>query len=82
MLHSKRSPSHLPEHPSAGIGTFHITGLPRFRRAGPSTSLDKSAAQGLLNCWRDDTMRESKCQTLKPGGRLELAQQTRERTIE
>jgi hypothetical protein len=55
-----RLPSHLPEHPSAGIGTFAnqvirnskrkyflddqmLVRLPRLLRAGPSTSLDKSA---------------------------------------
>lgn len=42
--------SHLPERLSAGLGTLALqmaslptdTGLPRFRWAGPSTSLDKS----------------------------------------
>src|SRR4030042_3785401 len=46
-------PSHLPDNTSAGVGTLKaislvqlafIAGrLPRFQRAGPSTSLDKSA---------------------------------------
>ena len=46
--------SHLPES-SAGIGTLTIgripavrSGLPRFLRAGPSTSLDKSDSMQLL----------------------------------
>jgi hypothetical protein len=59
-----RSPSHLPEPPSVGIGTFHrsTVGLPRFHRAGPSTSLDKSAVKAfkLLN---DNTTIENHCQT-------------------
>jgi hypothetical protein len=46
-------PSHLPDDSSAGVGTlkaisldrlaFFTARLPRFHRAGPSTSLDKSA---------------------------------------
>ena len=46
--------SHLPES-SAGFGTLPIgwiptiqSGLPRFLRAGPSTSLDKSDSMQLL----------------------------------
>ncbi len=47
-----QSPSHLPESISAGIGTYTARGaqwLPRFRRAGPSTSLDKGVL--LLFAW-------------------------------
>lgn len=47
-----RLPSHLPVHPSDGISTLAesrstvIARLPRYHRAGPSTSLDKSAVRG------------------------------------
>jgi len=54
--HSLELPSHLPENTSAGVGTLRAIGLvqlafiavrlPRFQRAGPSTSLDKSAYRG------------------------------------
>jgi hypothetical protein len=89
--------SHLPEPPSAGIGTvsdkeirewrfeigltnlyslvdlasrakidtlYSLTRwLPRFRRAGPSTSLDKSAVWGYRIVAGDDTMNGNGCQT-------------------
>jgi len=51
--------SHLPEHPSVGIGTvlainfwilFMLIGCRGIVGPGPSASLDKSAIVGLLNC--------------------------------
>jgi hypothetical protein len=41
----------LPELAPGGLNTVgvRVSWLPRFQRAGPSTSLDKSAAKGYLN---------------------------------
>jgi hypothetical protein len=55
----------LPElAPSAG---YTGLGLPRFRRAGPSTSLDKSAVKGNLIVDGDNTMSVRRCQTIPKG---------------
>ncbi len=44
----------------------HVPGrLPRFQRAGPSTSLDKSIDSILLNCWGKIAQLELPCQDLK-----------------
>jgi hypothetical protein len=52
----------LPElAPSAG---YTGLGLPRLRRAGPSTSLDKSAVKGYLIVDGDNTMSVGRCQTI------------------
>ena len=48
-----------------------MLGLPRFHRAGPSTSLDKSTIQGCIVIKRDNTMMEIECQLHYIGRDLE-----------
>jgi hypothetical protein len=61
-----RASSHLPEgvcfnEPSAGVGTFRLDvqrqGLPRFLRAGPSTSLDEYSGLLIVDKFCQFTMR-------------------------
>jgi hypothetical protein len=52
----------LPElAPSVGYAEL---GLPRLRRAGPSTSLDKSAVRGYSVVVGDNTMSAGRCQSI------------------